>query len=139
MELGKERSVPSNWMSEVSLSGEVGCSKEVKKARCLEFEDFVSVKAQGLIHTGRGTRCAMRCKQMGPVDVNGHTARKQHQRKNVRICARVASRVLCGLGPNLLEKVGTLFIDFCQGGLTHVFGSATRNGTNTLKRSWIRY
>ncbi len=39
-------------------------------------------------------------KQMGPVDVNGgiHTARKQHQRKNVEICARVVSRVLCGLG-----------------------------------------
>ncbi len=38
--------------------------------------------------------------QMGPVDVNGsiHTARKQHQRKNITICARVASRVLCGLG-----------------------------------------
>ena len=34
---------------------------------------------------------------MGPVDVNGsvHTARRQHQRKNVPICVRVASRVLC--------------------------------------------
>ncbi len=43
----------------------------------------------------RGMRCAMRPKQMGPIDVNGgvHTARKQHQRKNVPICARVASRV----------------------------------------------
>ena len=38
-------------------------------------------------------------KQMAPVDVNGsvHTARKQHQRKNVPICVRVASCVLCGL------------------------------------------
>ncbi len=38
----------------------------------------------------------MQRQQIGPVDVNGgvHTARKQHQRKNVRICARV----LCGLG-----------------------------------------
>ena len=35
-------------------------------------------------------RCATRRKEMGPVDVNGgvHTVRKQHQRKNVRICAR---------------------------------------------------
>ncbi len=42
----------------------------------------------------------MRCEQMGPVDVNEsiHTARKQHQRKNVPICVRGASRVLCGLG-----------------------------------------
>ncbi len=39
-------------------------------------------------------------KEMEPVDVNGsvHTARKQHQRKNVPICMRVMSRVLCGLG-----------------------------------------
>ncbi len=46
----------------------------------------------------------MRCKQMGPVDVNGgvHTARKQHQRKNVRICTHIASRVLCGLGLKFL-------------------------------------
>ncbi len=37
---------------------------------------------------------------MGPVDVNGsvHTARKQHQRKNIRICVRITSCVLCGLG-----------------------------------------
>ncbi len=37
---------------------------------------------------------------MGLVDVNGgvHTAHKQHQRKNIRICVRIASRVLCGLG-----------------------------------------
>ncbi len=37
---------------------------------------------------------------MGPVDVNGgvHTAREQHQRKNVPICERVTSGVLCGLG-----------------------------------------
>ena len=37
---------------------------------------------------------------MEPIDVNGsvHTARKQHQRKNITICVRVASRVLCGLG-----------------------------------------
>ena len=44
-----------------------------------------------------------RRKQTEPVDVNGgvHTARKQHQRKNVPICARVASHVLCGLGPTL--------------------------------------
>ncbi len=50
-------------------------------------------------------RCPTQCKEMGPVDVNGgvHTARKQHQRKNVRICARVASRVLCGLGLSILQ------------------------------------
>ncbi len=44
-------------------------------------------------------RRATPCEQMGPVDMNGgiHTARKQHQRKNVPICLRVASRVLCGL------------------------------------------
>ena len=43
---------------------------------------------------------AMQREQMGPVHVNEgvHTARKQHQRKNVPICVRVASRVLCGLG-----------------------------------------
>ncbi len=57
-------------------------------------------RASGPIHTGRRTRCATRCKQMGTIDVNGgvHTARKQHQRKNIRIYARVASRILCGLG-----------------------------------------
>ncbi len=50
----------------------------------------------GPIHTGRDAQC----KQMGPVDVNGgvHTARKQHQRKNIWICTHIASRVLCGLG-----------------------------------------
>ena len=54
----------------------------------------------GPIHTGRGMRPAMWRKQMGPIDVNGgvHTAHKQHQRKNVRICTRVVSRALCGLG-----------------------------------------
>ncbi len=43
-------------------------------------------------------------KQMGPVDVNGgvHTARKQHQRICVRICARASSvdwalSTLCGI------------------------------------------
>ncbi len=42
----------------------------------------------------------MRCKQMGPIDVNGgvHTACKQHQRKNIQIYVRIASCVLCGLG-----------------------------------------
>ena len=42
----------------------------------------------GPIHTGHGIPRATRCKQMGPVDVNGgvHTTRKQHQRKNIRIC-----------------------------------------------------
>ena len=47
-----------------------------------------------------GTRCATRCKQIGPIDVNG-SAPKQHQRKNVPICMRVTSRVLCGLGLTL--------------------------------------
>ena len=39
-------------------------------------------------------------KQMTPIVVNGsiHTAYKQHQRKNVPICVRVASHVLCELG-----------------------------------------
>ncbi len=48
----------------------------------------------------QATRSATQRKQMGPVDVNGgvHTACKQHQRINVRICVRIASRVLCGLG-----------------------------------------
>ncbi len=38
---------------------------------------------------------------MGPVVVNGsvHTARKQDERKNIPICVRVASSVLCELGP----------------------------------------
>ncbi len=46
------------------------------------------------------TRCATLRKHMGPVVINGsiHTACKQHQRKNVPICMRVASRVLCELG-----------------------------------------
>ena len=58
------------------------------------------VNCGGSIHTGRRTRCTARRKQMGPIDVNGgiHTALKQHQRKNIPICARVASRVLCGWG-----------------------------------------
>ena len=57
-------------------------------------------KRSGPIHTGSGTRCTRRRKQMGPVDVNGgvHTACKQHQRKIIQIYAWVASRVLCGLG-----------------------------------------
>ena len=57
----------------------------------------------GLIHTGRVTRR----KQIGPVVVNGsvHTACKQHQRKNVPICMRVASRVLCELGLKILTPV----------------------------------
>ena len=52
-----------------------------------------------LVIQSRNQRTTRR-KQMGLVDVNGgiHTARKQHQRKNFRICAGVASRVLCGLG-----------------------------------------
>ncbi len=60
----------------------------------------------GPIHTGCGTRCTTRRKQMGPVDVNGgiHTAHKQHQRKNVPICVRVVSRVLCGLGLTSFEE-----------------------------------
>ncbi len=69
----------------------------------------------GPIHTGRDA------KEMEPIDVNGsvHTARKQHQRKNVPICVRVASRVLCGLGlkrlsccrsvPQLLQQKERLF------------------------------
>ncbi len=32
-----------------------------------------------------------------------HTARKQHQRKNIGICTRVASSVLCGLGLTLFS------------------------------------
>ncbi len=65
---------------------------------------FVCMHALGPIHTGRGMRRAVRRKQMGPVDTNGgvYTARKKHQRKNVGICARVASRVLCGLGLTFL-------------------------------------
>ena len=47
---------------------------------------------------------------MGPVDVNGgvHTARKQHQRKNIPICTHVASGILCGLGLSI-AKTTTLF------------------------------
>ncbi len=39
-------------------------------------------------------------KEMGPIDVNAGvpTAHKQQQRKNIPICVRVASRVLCELG-----------------------------------------
>ncbi len=61
----------------------------------------------GPIHTGRRTRCSTRCKEMGPINVNGgvHTARKQHQRKNVRICVRIASCVLCGLG-HMTQQTG---------------------------------
>ena len=52
----------------------------------------------GPIHTGgHGMQRSMRHKQMGPVDVNGgvHTARKQHQRKNIRICTRIARPTSC--------------------------------------------
>ena len=50
---------------------------------------------------------------MGPVFVNGsiHSASKQHQRKNVPICVRIASRVLCGLGLNM-AKPKLLFFCF---------------------------
>ncbi len=46
-------------------------------------------EGSGPIPTECGTQCTRPCKQMGPVDVNGgvDTARKQHQRKNVPICA----------------------------------------------------
>ncbi len=56
-----------------------------------EPQTAITVQNVGPIHTGHRTWCAMRHKEMGPVDVNRsvHTARKQHQRKNVRICARV--------------------------------------------------
>ena len=77
----------------------------------------------GPIHTGRGTRRAMRRKQMGPVDVNGsvHTAGKQYQRKNVPICSCIASRVLCGLGlcvhplrePQQKRKCAESLVPFC--------------------------
>ena len=52
----------------------------------------------GPIHTGRGMWCATRCKQMGPIDVNGgvHTARKQHQRKNILICTCIPRPVWIG-------------------------------------------
>ncbi len=55
----------------------------------------------GPIHTGRGTQRATRCKQMGPVDVNGgvHTACKQHQRKNIPICTRCILRPVW-IGPH---------------------------------------
>ncbi len=55
----------------------------------------------GLIHTGPEMPRAAQCKQIQPVVVNGsvHTACKQHQRKNIPICARVLSRVLCEKGP----------------------------------------
>ncbi len=60
----------------------------------------------GLIHTGRGMRHATQRKQMGPIVINGsvHTACKQHQRKNVPICVRVAWRVLCELGPKVQKN-----------------------------------
>ncbi len=67
---------------------------------------------QGPIHTGR--------KQMEPVDVNGgvHTAGKQHQRKKVRICVRVASRILCGLGPRVV-RAGSNGNNWPSEGSTH--------------------
>ena len=45
-------------------------------------------KKTGLRLNQHRTPRAMRCKQMGHVDVNGgvHTTRKQHQRKNNGIC-----------------------------------------------------
>ncbi len=66
----------------------------------LTLRDILISDSLGLIHTGRGTRCVTQGKQMGPVVVNGsiHTARKQHQRKNVPVCMRIASHVLCELG-----------------------------------------
>ena len=37
---------------------------------------------------------------MGPIVINGsvHTAREQHQRKNIPICVHIVWRVLCELG-----------------------------------------
>ncbi len=48
-------------------------------------------------------------KQIGPVVINRsiHTARKQHQRKNVLIC--VASRVLCELGLMCMTTFSSVF------------------------------
>ncbi len=85
------------WMKQSELGSSFLCC-DIQNAQkgSISFRSFSS----GPIHTGR----AMRRKQMRPVDVNGgiHTARKQHQRKNFWICARVASRVLCGLGLHLV-------------------------------------
>ncbi len=55
----------------------------------------------GPIHIGRGTRRLARRNQMGPVDVNGsvHTARKQHQRKYILICAHCVPRPVW-IGPS---------------------------------------
>ena len=57
---------------------------------------FCVASSLGLIDTGR----ARVTPAMGPVLVNGSvdTAHKQHQRRNVPICVRVTSRVLCELG-----------------------------------------
>ena len=51
-----------------------------------EQHPAVCIKAQSTQDAGRDA--LPRCKQMGPIDVNGgvHTAGKQHQRKNVPIC-----------------------------------------------------
>ena len=62
-------------------------------------------------------------KEMEPIDVNGsvHTAHKQHQRKNVLICMRVTSRVLCGLGLKLHETLFScprvILSGFCKNSL----------------------
>ncbi len=67
--------------------------QKVCDVTCLSSSSW---RIQGPIHTGRGTRRAMRRKQMGPVDVNGgiRNARKQHQRKNFQFVP-VTSRILC--------------------------------------------
>ncbi len=81
-------------------------------------------------------RLAMRCKQIGPIDVNGgiHTARKQYQRKNVRIYARVASRVLRGLGLACCDGIPALC--FLRWPMRLLMYSGDRT---TQKNNWDRF
>ena len=95
-------SIPCTQLDKLIRCPQKDPSRSVSSVRHLSFARprRDTLQPLGPIHTGRGTRRAMRCKQMGPIDVNGgvHTACKQHQRKNIQIYVRIASCVLCGLG-----------------------------------------
>ncbi len=83
------------WFDRNSFSFQTDTVSFLQHLKCL---GLLIREWNGPVHTGRGMRHAMRCKQIWPVDVNGgvYTAGKQHQRKNIGICVRLASRVLCG-------------------------------------------
>ncbi len=90
------------YVSGVPSGGERREGRRSARAGKVCPDDYDSVPKGPFTQDGRETRRVTQCKQMGPIVVNGsvHTVRRQHQRKNIPICMRLALRVLCELGPS---------------------------------------